>query len=219
MSNQVEISRSDEGEIELAGNTVTGYAARFGTTSNDLGGFVERIDPKSFNKTVKESDVWALFNHSPDHPMAHTGNDTLRLTIDRSGLLYEFEIPGTPAGAALRSTIDEGLVGGSSFAGRLIRDKWVSRANPPMHQVLEVALRDVGPVVFPGYPDTEPSLKTLDPVLRSLAIARSLDLAEMVHAVKAGQLGAILGGEEIETAGPADTDPPISRHRYKHLIY
>ncbi len=39
--------------------TITGYAAIFNSFSEDLGGFVERIDPQAFD-TVMQDDVRML---------------------------------------------------------------------------------------------------------------------------------------------------------------
>ena len=43
--------------------TVEGYAAVFDQWSEDLGFFRERIRAGAFKKTIRESDVRALFNH------------------------------------------------------------------------------------------------------------------------------------------------------------
>ena len=49
-------------EVRAAGDTRTigGYAAKFNTLSRNLGGFVERIDPKFFAKS--EGDGWPRVN-------------------------------------------------------------------------------------------------------------------------------------------------------------
>ena len=211
---QTAISRAASGEVRLDGTRVSGYAARFDIVSHDLGGFVERVDPKTFNKTVKEKDIWALFNHDAAMPLGHTGNDTLELRMDTTGLHYSYDTPKTAAGEEVRRAIGEGLLGGSSFAGRLIRDDWMERSDPPMHVVLEVALRDVGPVTFQAYDGTEPALATLDPVLRSLAIERSLDLDAVLDAIQTNSLGAILAGEQTEPV----VATPKGRHNLVHLL-
>jgi len=215
---QTTISRSAPGDVQMAGSTVSGYAARFDTLSGDLGGFVERVAPGSFTKTISEGvgadrDIYALFNHDQGAPLARTKDGSLSLETDETGLRYSFEIPDTAAGEELHRNLAAGLLGGASFAGRLMRDVWHERSDPVLHEVVEVALRDVGPVTFPAYQQTEPTLRSLDPVLRDLAIARSLDLAEVVEAIRAGSLGAILAGEHAEQSADAP-----QRHRFAHLL-
>jgi len=216
------ISRSAPAAVELTGSRVTGYAARFDQLSNDLGGFVERVDPRTFDKTLRETneknDIYALYNHDASEPLARTSDGSLELTADKVGLFMSFDIPDTPTGEKVHRELDAGLLGGSSFAGRLISDVWQERANPVLHIVHEVALRDVGPVTFPAYPETGAtvrSLDDLDPLLRDLAISRSLDLDAVVDAIHDGTLGAILSEERIARQ---DDTPHQGRRRFAHLL-
>ena len=41
-----------------ASRTIGGYAAKFNTLSQNLGGFVERIDPAFFNKSRRRRLAW-----------------------------------------------------------------------------------------------------------------------------------------------------------------
>ena len=50
--------------------TIQGYAVVFNSESEDMG-FIEIIHPEAITEdTIKNSDVFALFNHSDDRPLA-----------------------------------------------------------------------------------------------------------------------------------------------------
>ena len=182
-------------EVHGAGSgrlVATGYAARFDTLSQNLGGFVERIAPTAFRKTLKEADVRALFNHSPDALLGRSAAGTLRMQADKEGLAYEIDLPDTTVGRDVATLLERGDITGSSFGFRTISDAW-SETNDgfPLRTLKEVALRDVGPVTFPAYVEASSAL-------RSLAEARSLDYEVVAAAAAHNKLSEVLSapGEE-----------------------
>lgn len=204
-------------EHEIADGKLVGYAALFDSDAPEVMGVVERIDRRAFNKTVQESDIAALFNHDPNVPLARSSSGTLRLSIDRAGLHYEIALGDSPMAANVREAVERGDVAGSSFAGRVIRasESVPDDGRDPVRVTLdEIALRDVGPVTFPYYPQTTSELRSL---ADGLAIARHLDPEDVwERAQTLGLARAILGGEiEAETKPAAAV---VRRHRYAHLI-
>lgn len=168
------------------GPVAFGYAARFDTLSQNLGGFVERIQPGTFAKTIVEADVRGLFNHDANFVLGRNRSNTLRLTEDGAGLAYEIDLPDTTAGRDVRQLLERGDVTGSSFGFRTITDEWGETEDGfPLRTLQAVALRDVGPVTFPAYTAAEAGL-------RSLAESRHLDLNEVLEAAEANQLGELL---------------------------
>ena len=105
MKNELERRNHNEAvgvRVEENGTHIlTGYAARFNTLSQNLGGFVEVVDPTAFNQTIGESDVRALFNHDINHVIGRLSANTLRLVVDEVGLKYEIDLPDTAAGRDL----------------------------------------------------------------------------------------------------------------------
>lgn len=168
------------------GPVAYGYAARFDTLSQNLGGFVERIAPGTFTKTIAEADVRALFNHDANFVLGRNRSNTLRLTEDENGLAYEIDLPDTTAGRDVQSLLARGDVTGSSFGFRTITDEWGETDEGfPLRTLRTVALRDVGPVTFPAYTAAEAGL-------RSLAESRHLDYNEVLEAAEHNQLGELL---------------------------
>lgn len=208
MSATIERRTYNEGvELRAEGDNLTaiGYAAVFGSYSQNLGGFVERVDPAAFNKALGDAqDVRALFNHDANKVLGRTRSGTLRLDVDETGLRYEIDLPDTPTGRELAELLRRGDISGSSFGFRTISDDWSQTEDGfPLRTLKSVALRDVGPVVFPAYTDAGAAL-------RSLAEHRSLDLDELVAAAERNELRSLILPDETVTedleSGDNDTE-------------
>ena len=182
-------------ELRQEGETLTavGYASVFDRMSQNLGGFVERVAPGTFRSTIKQADVRALFNHEPDQLLGRSGNGSLRMSEDDKGLFYEIDLNvETTLGRDVAAHLKRADLYGSSFGFRTISDEWGETDDGyPMRTLTEVALRDLGPVVFPAYEASEASL-------RSLAESRSLDLDLLVRAAEDNTLRDVLFPPEID---------------------
>lgn len=159
--------RFTPGEVSLpdpSSRTIRGYAAKFNRFSQDLGGFVERIDPKFFNKSAGDGwpDVLARYNHSDDYLLGTSRAGTLRLINDEVGLDYEVDIPQSRADVL--ELVQRGDVSQSSFAFRVPSggDEWgTTDRGYPMRTLLTGQLVDVAPVNSPAYLDTSIGLSSL----------------------------------------------------------
>lgn len=135
-----------------------GYAATFGTLSQDLGGFVEEIAPGAFAEVLNTDDVVALFNHEADHVLGRKSAGTLRLWEDAKGLRYEVDLPDTATGRDVATLLERRDIIGSSFSFSVAAkgDRWGYSSGRRHRTITKVAtLRDVGPVTFPAYLSTE----------------------------------------------------------------
>lgn len=134
---------------------VTGYAAVFNQLSRTIGWFREKIDPAAFEGRLQD-DVVALFNHDMNLVLARTISKTLTLSVDDTGLRYEFEAPNTTAGRDLLESLKRGDVQHSSFSFSVEDDKWEEDdTGGEIRTVLKVRrLYDVSPVVSPAYMQT-----------------------------------------------------------------
>ena len=212
--------RTLNGQVELraeGGTSVAfGHAAVFNKLSQNLGGFVERVAPGAFAKTIKEQDVRALFNHNEDYVLGRLGAETLRLVEDEDGLAYEVDLnPDDPDAVRVRAKLARGDVVGSSFGFRVIEDDWSETEQGfPLRTIKQVSLRDVGPVTFPAYTDSTSAL-------RSFAEARSLDLSVVVAAADAGTLRSLIVPDGTTTSTDASNEgretPTFVRERISWL--
>ena len=141
---------------------VAGYAAVFGKLSRNLGGFVEFVNPKAFNRSQSQGwpGVVARYNHRTLIGAARSG--TLKLRVDRQGLFYEVELPRSPSGDDLLELVRRRDVDQSSFGFVCKADAWSTSAqNYPQRELLEVQLVDVSPCDVPSYPDTSAAIRSL----------------------------------------------------------
>ena len=142
--------------------TIGGYAAKFNRMSQNLGGFVERIDPGFFNKSRGDGwpNVVARYNHEDNMLLGTTGARTLNLGIDSVGLTYQVDLPQSRAD--VYELVQRGDVRQSSFAFIAYEDDWAtSDQGFPLRTLVSGQLKDVAPVVTPAYEDTSVGLRSL----------------------------------------------------------
>lgn len=142
---------------------LTGYAAVFNRMSQNLGGFVEQVDPGAFNKSIADAvRVLARYNHDDNHLLGTTDAQTLRLEIDGTGLRYEVDLPDTSSGRDVAALAKRGDLVKSSFAFRTVSDDWgLTPEGFPLRTLLAVQLVDVAPVNNPAYLDTTTGMRSL----------------------------------------------------------
>lgn len=142
--------------------TIGGYAAKFERMSQNLGGFVEKIDRGFFNKS--RGDGWpgvqARYNHDDNMLLGTTDAGTLRLGIDDIGLEYMVDLPSTRAD--VHELVQRGDVRQSSFAFVVFEDDWTTTDQGfPLRTLVSGRLMDVAPVNTPAYEDTSVGLRSL----------------------------------------------------------
>lgn len=150
--------------------TIGGYAAKFNRMSQNLGGFVEQIDPAFFNGSRGDGwpDVIARYNHDQNMVLGTSNAGTLRLNVDNVGLMYEADLPSSRADVF--ELVGRGDVNKSSFAFVASEDDWgVTDQGFPQRTLVAGRLIDVAPVNTPAYLDTDTGLRYADAGLRSLA--------------------------------------------------
>ena len=137
----------------LPGGVLSGYAAVFDSLSVDLGGYVERIAPGAFTRSLATGkDIKMLIDHDSGIVLGSTAAGTLRLWEDRIGLAFEVDAgtDRTYAADAVR-TVDRGDVRSMSFGFYVRLDDWKDGAQ--LERVLrDVDLFEVSAVAFPAYP-------------------------------------------------------------------
>lgn len=139
--------------------SVSGYAIIFNSDSNDLGGFIERINPDALEGVIERSDVLCLLNHNEDKGVlarSKNGEGSLKLEVDERGLKYTFDAPNTALGDELLEGLRRGDITTSSFAFTVGSDSWEKRTDGTYLRTINsiTELFDVSPVYFPAYSST-----------------------------------------------------------------
>ncbi|WP_236241156.1 HK97 family phage prohead protease [Streptomyces sp. CC228A] len=182
------------------GRSLSGYAAVFGQdTEIDSweGHFVETIRKGAFRKTIRETTPVMQFDHGR-HPLIGSlpiGQIT-DLREDEQGLWVEARITDNWLMQPVRDAIAEGSVNGMSFRFEVVREEWRDTngklvtpdevldllwmpgdRGPLRRELVEVRMRELGPVVFPAYAGTSVSVRArgmASELVRSGDMARSI---------------------------------------------
>ncbi|QBI98648.1 capsid maturation protease [Mycobacterium phage Bobby] len=178
---------SDENTLVLEG-----YASTFeqyemyGGPSNGYG-WIEQLDRRAFDKTLREKpDLHLLVNHAGT-PLARTKSGTLDLSVDDKGLKVVARLDKRdPDVQSLAVKMERGDMDEMSFAFRVKAQKWEATDEFPeddqaLRTITEVSLHkgDVSVVNFGANPTTSVGLRSLPEALRFLAEADEDELAEV----------------------------------------
>ena len=159
---------------------LVGYAAVFDQLSNDLGGFVERIQRGAFAGAIK-GDVRALWQHDSLYVLGRTTNGTLQLAEDDKGLLVEITPPDTQWARDALTSIQRGDVSQMSFGFNVPKgsDTWKREGKVSVRTLTVVdPLHDVSPVTFPAYPQTSVDIRAIEEGLRAHPLSEDDDAAD-----------------------------------------
>lgn len=150
--------------VHPAPGKLAGYAAIYGAWSADLGGFVERVAPGAFDRSLAEAQhVTALWEHEGRHVLGRVGAGTLRIASDAVGLPFEVDLPPTTAGRDLAELVERRDVAGASFGFR-VRDggqSWSFEDGQARRTLTNVDLHEITVCAMPAYVDTTVALRSL----------------------------------------------------------
>jgi hypothetical protein len=146
---------------------LVGTAVVFDAESEDLGGFVETIDPRALDGVMaSDPDVRAFWNHDTGSLLARTIAGTLRLRLDAKSLRYEIDLPDTSAGRDVLTLARRGDLRENSFGFDvdIDGDEWSRRDDGMrMRRLKRISrLYEVSPVSIPAYPQTSLAVRSLE---------------------------------------------------------
>ena len=175
------------------GMTFVGYAAKFNSRSENLGGFVETIERGAFSRSLRSrNDVKLLVNHDSGRVLASSRAKTLRLYEDEIGLKVEADLPNTTDGRDMAELLRRGDLNKMSFGFSVQKDSWNNEMTE--RTLKSVRLFEVSIVAFPAYEETEAMVRSLDKV----AARAQVNADELADAVMKLEEGADLSDTEAE---------------------
>ena len=164
MNNSFEI-RSGGNLRAVSPGRLQGYAAVYGSMSQDLGGFVERILPGAFTRTLTGNDgIRALYEHDAHKLLGNTRSGTLKLTEDAHGLAFELSLPDTSYARDLGILVERGDIAGCSF-GFVVPaggDAWEMRSGQLTRDLIAVTLHEITITGNPAYRDTTVAVRSME---------------------------------------------------------
>lgn len=203
----IEVRKTDNGMVAV------GYAIRYNKLSQNLGGFVERFAPGSAEKTVKEQDIRALFNHESGALLGRRGANTLRISSDAEGVPYEIDLPDTTIGRDVAVLLERGDIVGASPGFRAMPggQEWGQTDNGfALRTLNEIMLAEISLVPNPAYLDSSAAL-------RSLAEATGKELEEVRALADGNDLLSLITDRDENEEDESRAKPTQVFHR-SHLI-
>lgn len=183
------------------GLTLEGYAAVFNspTEINSWEGvFTETIKPGAFKRSIDRSIPVLQFDHGHHPLIGSIPIGVIRsLREDSHGLRVKARLSDNWLVEPVRDAIRDGAVTGMSFRFQAIRDKW--SPDRSKRDLLELAVPELGPVVFPAYAATSVGVRA----------AGALD-ALTDPEVRAEIARLLVSGTDLRSL--ADTTDPASSH-------
>jgi HK97 family phage prohead protease len=151
------------------GRKIRGTAVVFNRRSENLGGYVEQIEPAAFDG-CDMSDVRCLFNHDDNHVLGRTTSRTLVLRRDGNGVNFDCDPPDTNCARDLITSMDRGDIDQCSFSFTVPPGGAVwsedKAAGVTVRTVKKISrLYDVSVVTFPAYPQTSSEVRTSAEIL------------------------------------------------------
>lgn len=157
------------GTLALSQGRAGGYAARFNSPSQDLGGFIEVIKPGAFSRSLASgANVRALYDHDRKSLLGSTQAKTLTLREDQDGLSFELDLPATTVGRDVAVLIERGDVAGCSFGFLVNKDVWLQRDGQLTRELIEVDLVEITLTADPAYLDTSVAMRSAEAAKASI---------------------------------------------------
>jgi HK97 family phage prohead protease len=165
--------RTLEGEEYI----VEGYPITYDTYA-EMGQFVETIQRGAASENIENDDVYVVFNHNMNEPLARKKNGTLTLTEDENGVKMKADFSKTKRAREVYEEIKSGLIDKMSFAFTVRDDgvEWEKREGVLTRVIKKFEkLYEVSPVLFPAYEATELYARSIEEVLDTIPDELSTD--------------------------------------------
>jgi HK97 family phage prohead protease len=156
------------------GRVIEGYPIVFGKASEDLGGFVEYIDPKALNG-VDLDEVYLIYGHDFNQPLARVDAGTLQLEVDKVGLHFTATLPNTTVANDVLENIRVGNIKGMSFGFTVAEggEKWemTNDGTPDVRTVTQIdEVFEITLTPLPAYKDTTVAIASRDALKKGYTI-------------------------------------------------
>lgn len=164
VDNNIEIKNITESENNIA--TIEGYIAKFNSPTVLWQNYLEQLDPHCFDKTLADGhNIFLLYAHDWDKPLASLNTKSLTLTVDAIGLYFVATVDTNIS--YIKDTVNlikAGLTVGCSFGFWILAENEVYDASTDTitDTLLEIQLIEGSVLSNPQYTDTTVSARAKD---------------------------------------------------------
>lgn len=149
-----------------------GHAAVFNSDSLDLGGFVERIRPGAFARTLRDGhSIFMVHHHDLAAVLGSTGGGSLKLSEDSRGLRFEIALPDTSLARDVHTLVKRGDLDKMSFSFRIngsAGEHWEELSDGTiLRTLMDLHLFEVSTVALPAYPAASVSARAAAAVVNA----------------------------------------------------
>jgi hypothetical protein len=159
---QTRVIEPEESEMrfefdKVDGPKIYGYAAVFNSKTPLYSGFYEQVAPGAFSESLRNHNIYALWQHDWSMPLGDIKSGTLRVWEDDKGLAYALNPGDTDYAVNLVKNVKRGVVRQSSFGFDILKcsNTRDQDTNAITRTIQNVRLYDVSPVTLGAYPQTE----------------------------------------------------------------
>ena len=160
------------------GRIITGYPIVFNKPSENLGGFIEYVESGAL-KGVSMDSVYLIYGHDFNNVLARNDAGTLKLSIDKTGLLFEATLPNTTLANDVLENIRVGNIRGMSFGFTVADESWEYGKNddPDIRHVKQIdELFEITLTPIPAYKDTTVAIAKRDAMHKQLSLRSRLEM-------------------------------------------
>jgi HK97 family phage prohead protease len=155
--------------VDREGKTLRGKAVVYNSDSEDLGGFIERVHPQAFKRTLSDTahEIRSFWNHDSRLLLGRRSNGTLQLDNQSDALVVEISMPDTGFARDLAALVARGDCDAMSFGFTLPGGKseaWEPHeSNPRLKRrtLLDCTLHEISVVSVPAYPETSVAIRSM----------------------------------------------------------
>ena len=150
--------------------TLIGRAIVFSQRSQDLGGFVEQVNPGAVTETLgSNQNVLLLNNHNSSQPLGSTRSGTSALTTDAKGMGFSCKLDTRISYANdLALSVESGVNSGCSFGFRTLTDSYANDNGTLVRTLEKIELMELSVTVAPAYLQTQLNVRSVPKEFRSL---------------------------------------------------
>ncbi len=169
----------------------------------DLGWFREKIARGAAHQALTTSDIFLLFNHDPNLPLARTKNNTLSAWEEDDGVHMKADLSKSEKGPGLYRDIKAGLIDKMSFAFTVKKQTWVEEAGKTDLRIVDEIeqLYDLSPVTYPAYQQTQLTARSAEQIAKEHKAATATENPGAPGADLSGQLDMLKRKTELIILG------------------